>query len=488
MKLSFDKRAYRFLLIVSIFSFAMVPLFLTQHFFPNKLGIYGLPYTIFSFSALFEGIMNLRWAIMLKKKIEPAKFCKKLARYELAVNPLFVLTVLFLTVAFPVGTDNWLALVNLSLVFMAICFRIFIVIYFNKLMKQGDTGYIGFRNHYANITLYLFIIFLFYFLSNFKIMGNSLNVVTRDGLLGLSDVYLILSVIEIILGMILLMQNLYFSIATYYSGVDDEAFDLRNNLEHTKQVLIQHDIPFWFSVFSCFILLVISTVLSFQFPDIYGTFAILYLIILLIKIPSFFKKKQIERREEDPYKQFVKKHQLLIYTAILLIAYGVLSSIFGVQAFQKLDYNDTKAFVAFGVFVPWAFFKIFIGAKSYKFAKENIEPMFLVNAYIDILISIFTLAKTIVMLSFSLESEALRVTSTIIGIFVSVYSFYVSVAVIIIGIRGLKGKRKDYYLKHNGVFGINNIREAIGEAISSVTHHLSEEVDEINEDINKIDK
>ena len=462
MKIAYNERIHRTLISVAICFFLASFSFLLQFFFPKYVGfdsMAGVPYLVFSFFSLCEGTMNIRFAHKLKKgNIDVVSFCKRLARYELAISPLFTITVLFLSIVFPKGIDTWLSFVNLGFTFSLIVFKFLIAKRLNKLMHEGLTGYVAFRNHAWISGSFLVVIFNFYLFSNFKVLGSDINLITKNGFGGLSDTYLIISVAQILFGVLILIQSLAMSIFTYYSGVENDVFDFKINLEKSIVLFFKYDIPFWISIFSTGVMLVIALISSFRLFEAYFALVLLYVIILAIKIPSFFKKRKIENRyHNNPYLTFVKKHELLIYCSILLILYGIACAIFGGKMFDGTLSPEATQFTAFGVFVPWAVFKVFFGGKSYALARKRGEPTNLVYAYIDILVAIFTLAKTLLIISSTIHNESLRMASWIIGISASIYCLYVSIMVFVLGIRGLSGKRKDYYLKHAGVFGINNL-------------------------------
>ena len=79
------------------------------------------------------------------------------------------------------------------------------------------------------------------------------------------------------------------------------------------------------------------------------------------------------------------------------------------------------------------------------------------NVYLDILVAIYTIAKTMFIFANITKFQGIKIAGIVIGTLATIYCFVISLKMLIVGILGLQGKRESYFLKHKDIFELTNI-------------------------------
>lgn len=449
MVLNRTKATYRILLVIGIAFLVAAPFYIGDFFFPS-IELAALPYLLFGLFALVEGLSALvLWRRLAK--VDPNKLCAGIARYEFIVTPVFALSTLFLSMILPRDQHTWLYYSNATLTTVLFVFRSGVSIYFSHRLKKGEEGIIGLRNHSWIAASFLLVMFNFYVLSAIKVQGIDLAALAKGDLSALTDLYSWLTLAEILVGMFILFQSLFMTIATHFSAKEDCAFDFRTNFKVSLIMYDKYEVGYWISIFATGILLVLSIVSAVRLFDAYFALVVLYGAILVVRITAYFRRRYIVRKYgEEPMRAFMSEHRILIYAAVMLLVYTIVSIFFGNQTFSqvRLQAQDRAELITLGVFVPWAILKIILTAFTARTAIVSGHPKHLMDAYINVLIAIFTLAKAIFIIAGYTQFEWVRITGIVVGVIMYIYCFAASVRLLILGIRGLMGKRKEAYERY----------------------------------------
>ena len=440
-----DRKDIRIMfLIAGGFFLAVVPFFVAELFYPMLMGFQGLPYLIFALFLVLEGSLTIAVGIRFRKMTMKG-LCRGISIYEFAINPLFMISTLAFAVFLPKAEATWLYFVNTGLIFFLFVVRMVATLQMTRLLKQGEPVLIGFRNHSINACSFLLIALNFYVFSMIKQSGLDISAVTTQGMAALTELYIWITIAEVFVSMFLLSYSLFVTVCTYLTAKENLIVDFRTNFKATKDLLIRNDVAFWGGIMITFFLWLLSLISTVRLFNAYFSLFFLYTIILLIRIPGFIRKKNIEKKYfAKPYIGFLKKHWIFIYSGILLIAYAIVCIVFGQQNLSEIatQASDDSELITLAIFVPWAIIKIFLSARNYKVAKQNIEePLAVLNAYLDILVAIYTLAKSVFIITGYTRFEWVKTTGIVIGTMLTIYSIYCSVKLLFLGILGVRGMR-----------------------------------------------
>ena len=432
-----------FFAAMAVLLFLATPFYALEAFYPAFLGVHSIPFLAFALACLLEGILMVVTIFQIDKK-PPTQIAIGFARYEFAANPIFTCVILSLSIIFPQAPRDWLYFTNMVITVVLILARLIAVIYLNNKMKKGDTAYLPFRNHAYILTAGSIIAANYYIVSIWKSQNMDLSIITEGGrsLAGFTDFFLVMSLLEVVLGILILLQSLFFAIANYFSGKENKVIDLRLNFRQSRELIRKYEIPFWVGIFSLALLLVISVISMISAPTAYAPIATLYFIVLVIRLTTHFMVSRIKKKTgNEPRATFREEHGALLFAAVLFAIYAVLCALFGRIAFERMVDVKYTLFLTFGLFVPWAVIKLVLGSISFIRSKKRGDPSLMLYAYLDILLSIYTLAQTFAIVAVKAHMEGFRIAAIVLAVLLSVYCLSSSVRMIITGIRGLKGKR-----------------------------------------------
>ena len=454
MKFEFLKKAQTVLIVGAIIHFVSFILFALE-IIDGSLLLTAIPCLV----TLVEGLILMLFAIHLQN-LDAIKWCKRVGRYELIVMPLFVVLILLLCFLFPASFGTPIYFINIGTCVVLFGTRVFISIFMDKIMQHEKLdAYVVLRNHsWIGASLMLLLV-IFYVMAPIKLSGIEAFAeyvmlededVINDAAKNFVIVYVLTTLGQMLFSIIVFLEMLFMAMSTLFSGLENQAVDFRGNLAVSKRILRKYDVMFWFGIASTSFLMILAIISAYQFSSLrsaYVSLAILYFSIIAIRFPTWFWKRKIEKSGSSRYEVFRQKHRILVYAASALLLYSLFALLFG-NAFEAKMEAEKTDFMTFGIFVPWAVFKIFSSTKSYLTAKKIGDPTMLMNSYIDVLISMFTLISTLFLISNALNNLLVKFISIIIYVLMLLYSFYISIKLLVIGIRGLKNKRITYYRLH----------------------------------------
>ena len=457
MKLTPEKRVSRLLAFVAIVFFAVVPIYAFELLSGSKpfdfqiTGIANLSTPLFCLS---EGVVLLVFS-HLSKKLAPNVLAKRLGLYEIITMPILAILVLVLCLFYPPAASSWLYFLNLGVTIFLFGVRLFLVFFFNALVRKGQDGYIAFKNHSLIAVLFFFMVILYYCVPYLKTIGfdggSLIDIIREDGdIASLPIPYLLTSLAEIIIAIAVLAAMIYLSLATWISGREDKAFDLKGNFSVTMEMLQRYDLLFWVGIFSTFMMM-LSLASAIALMGSYFTLFFLYVTILALKVPNYFwRRKIVKKYGSDYYGCFQAEHKMLLYSAILLFVYIGVSYTFGGVSAVKQNENKS-ALMTFAIFIPMALIKMALGIKKYLKARKNGEPYDLLNAYLDILFAIFTFSNTAMIAGNATGLDVFKIIGVSVAGAMALYTIYLAVKLLVISVWGIRGKRQKYYDAHKGV-------------------------------------
>ena len=449
MRLQGPIKAKPFFVAMIVLLLASVPFYFLEWIYPGFLGLNGLSFFLFALANLGEAIC-LILALVKIDKIPPSKMATYFARYEFAVNPIVAFSVLSLSAIFPQAPRNWLYFFNMGMTVVLILARGWAVVWLHLAMKKGDTGYLPFRNHSYILMSLSFIILNYYVISIWKTSDMDVSIIYEGGgsFAGFSDFFLMMTVLEIGVGIIVLLQSLFIAISNHYAGKEDKVIDLRLNAHQSKEMLERYDVPFWIGIFSLFLMFVLAAASLFAAPEAYAPIAFLYFVVLLTRLLIYFGVTAVKKRgKTDKRRIFKREHVIILLAALFFAAYAVLCIVFGRRAFERMGEVAYTVFIVFGIFVPWSVIKLGLGAYHYLKARKKGDPAALTNAFVDILLSIYTIAHTFAIVAVKAHMEGFKITAIVLAVILSVYCLYIAVRMGVIGILGLAGKREKAWLR-----------------------------------------
>ena len=437
---------FRYLIFFTgLLFFVATPFYFAELFYPFLQGTNGASFLVFSIFCITEGILSVGFFIRWKK-LTPIKACTFLSRYEFAMAPLLTFSVLSLASIFPQAERDWLYFTNIGITAALFATRLFVVIFLTHYMQKGETGYLPFRNHYYIDLSFTLIILNYYVLSIVKSIGVDTSLISKGEIAGLSEFFLVITVLEIAIGMLVLLQSMFMSLATFFSAKENTPFDFRTNLAVSKRLFDKYEIPFWIGIFATFILLIISIMSMISEPTVYAPLVFLYLFVLIIRLPAFFRKRAICKKYGSALDVvFQKEHVILMFAAVFFLIYAAITIVFGRYVLSQVGQLERTAFLTFGIFVPWALVKLFLGTKSYIYAKKKGDPIILMNSYIDVLLAIYTIAKVVAIVAMQAKLDVVRIIAIVLAALIAVYCIYIAIKMLIIGILGRKGKRTNAF-------------------------------------------
>ena len=436
-----DRKSLRVLLIVGAVLFlCAAPFYVTEFFYPKILGANGTSFLIFGGFCLTEGTILVLTRAFLGR-CSATRFCRYYSRYEFIMNPILTFSVLSLSAIFPQADHDWLFFTNIGITAALIAYRVILMSVLTYRMNRGEHGLISIRNHSVIGLSFLLVALNYYAFSFVKTIGVDMVLISQGSIAGLSEWFVLTTVAEMGLGMVLLLQALFMALATHYSGVADVAIDLKLNLGKSKELIARFSIPFYISIFATFILFLMSFVSMVYNPAPYLALTILYFLVLAVRIPIFIANRRIEKKESDPERSFARKHGPMIYGGVFLLAYAVICIVFGGLSFEAAGSVEWTTFMTFGVFLPWSIIKMAMGTKSYIQSRKSNDPVEYTNALIDILLSLFTLGQTMAIFATQARGEVSRVIAIVFSALVGLYCLSMAIQMFVMGVLGSKGQR-----------------------------------------------
>ena len=448
MRYQYRPPLFRMLVGNGIFMILLSGAFIAEYFYPRMMGLNGVSFLAFALFHIVEGFVFIKMGFALKTK-RPCEMGKNLSRYEFAMTPITALSILSVSAIFPLAERDWLYFLNIGITGAHILIRFSLILYINILIRKGEDGFVPIRNHvYIGMSI-LFVVLNYYVFGIIKSFGVDMHLIFEGDIAGLTEYFLIMSLLEITVGVLVMLQSYFLCIASHFSAKEDTPIDLRTNATISKQLIEKYDIFSYISIFANGVLLLLSIMSAFVSPEAYLPLVILYGVVLAVRIPSLISKKRIRSKYKDePIVIFKKEHSVLLYASIFLVAYSVIAFLFGRVALEKVDEIHQTMFMTFGIFVPWSIIKMVLGIRSYFHSQKLGDPLALLNSYIDLVLSLFTLAHTFGIVAARTDKEFFHYSAIVSAIILGLFCLYIAIRLLVIGIRGklnLRGKAFEHF-------------------------------------------
>ena len=122
-----------------------------------------------------------------------------------------------------------------------------------------------------------------------------------------------------------------------------------------------------------------------------------------------------------------------------------------------LNSANADAFLTYGIFVPWGIYRFVLGIYGMTKIKKNGDPYLMLKAFLDLAVAITTFNSALFYVASVLRGNApitrdLDIVSLIfllIAVFFVVleiiYSLFISITLIVLGVRGIQNKREIVY-------------------------------------------
>ena len=210
-----------------------------------------------------------------------------------------------------------------------------------------------------------------------------------------------------------------------------------------KFIVLDHkyDISFYFSFVARLAMIGMSIysalVLS---PRYYGLVA-LYAWMLLIRAISFLVNKGLTTNIEDSKELFKKKHLLMLFASLMLIAFFVTSFLINTPS-APLENQSKPVFIVYAFVVPWAVIRTAIEISRVVRLKNHHDPYYITKIIVNFIsVAITILCALTDVLIMNQNNVPLMITMFIIIILLLLYWISFSIYLFVVSIRGLLNKR-----------------------------------------------
>ena len=459
MKIVYRKSVSIIILILAI-SMLLYSVFLGIDAFWNPERNIGTSFLAFFLATgifLVDGVALLRLYYLYKKETldiqKSGKFFGILGLSSTVVIFAWGVTTSF---AFNNSIMEWpyFTSIILTLIILGLC-----IAFMNITKKDNFEEYSGFsiyRNHCRFLMFIIVFHLINYVLSLVKVivLYSMLEATDEAEYELFAGIYFYIILATLIIAAIVTLAVLYLGFVQFISGKENVPMELKRGLPTTMRLLAKYEVGFWFGNAFSVIFGVAALVSAIQFSNAYYSLAVLYGILLLINVPTFFWRQHIETKYKgDDYKIYKEKHRITIYIGINLLILGIIELLVGTGSVTKLDSNNT-AFSVYAIFVPYAIIRLVIGIIGFIKSKKTGDPYRRSASYLSIMIALLVLSNTAYMISglFKADgdqaSEVWYTIATVITYVMAGYVTAISVITIIFGILGLNGKFQKQFEKH----------------------------------------
>lgn len=214
-------------------------------------------------------------------------------------------------------------------------------------------------------------------------------------------------------------------------------------LNRIKSAFVKYNLDFWISVVGKTVMLIIAFISGFIYSPSYFSLAILYLFVLIVRIPSFFMNEKFNKKYSDNLElEFRQKHYISLYTSIMFFIW--VAVLVPTNYFLKTEVlRANPLLLMYIVFVPWAVIRV--GYEIYRIIKyrNSSDPYFRSRALVNIFCASVVVTKLFGDLyQLHTEVRAFAIVTTILALLVFAYSLTIFIYLIVISVRGLSYKRE----------------------------------------------
>lgn len=503
MPYEYDPKIRRYLLIVTIGFFAITALLFVEALVPFTWPLARVGYWIPSIITGALGGYSLFLFIKMPT-MDPAKYSKVLGIIELATTPFFLFAMFlscFLNAkSFTEPQTVWFFIVQCVAIAGQFVLLILFLLALRKSINAGNHGLFPVFNRTLISTVALLSVAAVYVFD--IIMGGLVQGVDpadEEALINMLVPFLVILFVHLIVCAIISIVVFVLAFITFIAGVEKRLLGFKGTLKITLRFIDKYEVLFWTGNVITLLLMAIALISAIQVGQSYFALVLLYGTLLLVRIPSFFWKKHIEKQGGDDYLQFRKKHGFLIYSGVWLMLYAVAAWFVGVAGLAYVQTSQT-AFMIFVIFIPWALFKSVMGVRGLVIAKKTGEPYAFLKALTDLQVAIATVNIAIFYVAnyyrggrpIDSTVEAVVIIVFLIGLIFALielgYAVYIGVRLFVMGIVGAAGGRKNYFEKHRQYLVASAPEETVLKTIIEKTpedspeEEASEEAEQKDED------
>ena len=470
------------LLLLCVGFFAIAALCFLECFYPFGSKVAGIGSFTPALLCLALGGFSL-FFFWKMPSLSPEKTCKWFGILGMAVFPLILLAAFLLAFLMPrtlfaSGVTPFFV-VELVAFFVQFSACLLVLLLLRGRINGGNHGLLPTFTHVAIATMFSFLLFSAYIvaLCRYSFIPN-LNYEK----LSIEDPstisYLITLFVQVLVGFLLSLVMFALSFLTFIAGKEKHVLGFRGTFKLTMSLVERYDVLFWVGNMVTFGLLILAIGSAIRLGPSHLSFVSLYGILLLIRVPGYFWGKKIDKDEALAYRRFRKYHHILIYGSVWLFILFILVFLLGEASTNRMQV-ESSAFMTYVIFVPWAIFKTFMGIKERLKAKRLGDPNLLYKSYLDLLTAIVTVNSTIFYIAnffrggepfgptMSRTAAVFYLVGLIFVILELAYIFYVAITLLVLGILGLKDKRRKYFEKHRRYFEIKALPVNEGEEAAS---------------------
>ena len=409
--------------------------------------------------SLFLGAISLYFFFIMPKMASDRK-CKQLGIIGMASTPILAIVLLMTCFIVPQTLKNaiWFFVIEMVMVVLQLVFSIAFLIWMLKRIQNEKFNYLPvLSNVLLSIFMQVAILFAYVFAIIRQVYTLSIDTTDVDeAIKQLTIPYAITMLTQFLICLVVIVLVFFVSYMTFIAGKENKVLGVKGSFKITVRLCKQYEVPFWSGNIFYIGMFIFAAVSTLFLGGSYVPLMILYATLILIRIPMFFWRRKIMKSNIEEHEKFRRLHNILVYAGILLIISTILAFLFGEASLSKVSTN-ADAFLTYGIFVPWGIYRFVLGIYGMTKIKKNGDPYLMLKAFLDLAVAITTFNSALFYVASVLRGNApitrdLDIVSLIfllIAVFFVVleiiYSLFISITLIVLGVRGIQNKREIVY-------------------------------------------
>ena len=441
MKFYYRKDIFIFLIISAVLSLFGAVTITLEGAYPFLGEFTGAGNYILAAYFLLHSIITFIVAFRMHK-LDARKATRRLAIFQFSALPFLFIVLAFLSLGFQPSYGSWVYYLNIASLSSIVLFDTFIEVYISYKLIAKDHGFTLVRSLSSMASSFGLALGLLYASTPLKVLAI-LQVSGMDPQKFLDNPFLFILTEFIVLFLIVIISliMLYIGITCYLTSRENNLVDLRHNLKFTKRTLKKYHVGFWFGIVFTLILFTTSLISSFSFFLTYFSLAALYLSLLLIRLPTFFYEGHLHKKYiDEPETCFRELHKEAIYASIVLMLYSIVIVFFGVKSPATTD-KPSSIYLVLIFLAPMSVLRATMSTIRQHKARKSGDPHILVRTCVDVVVALFAIVNTLVILGTIVRNGTLMLLGALVSVWMVLSCIALSVFLLVIGIRGLKGKR-----------------------------------------------
>ncbi len=252
-----------------------------------------------------------------------------------------------------------------------------------------------------------------------------------------------LLVIKIAINFITSLFVSYYSTSSLILLLKNRPLTIKEKIKSISDFIQKYNIAFIMSeIFNTIILIVYSLKITENDQYIYISF--FYLLILILRTLLFFLNKLFNKKyKDDPYKLYKRQFILLIIVSTSFILFNqILNSVLITISAQNNNPNAFPIWWLFLIILPFSSYGFILSIISHKRARMNDNGYLLAYSNLSFISSMYMLFGSIIFVLARLNDNVSNILWYILLASVIIAELTISIYSLIVGIRGVIGKRK----------------------------------------------